>query len=84
MSRPIHVIAREIINVWSPVGNGVNFAAEPYLNAMLTLSDITEDYGLDSAQSILLYGLSNMSSFRGEDARRLKAELKEHLPARFR
>ena len=77
--RPIHEIASEIIATWRTMGKGVNFAAKPYLDAMLSLSDSSEAYGADSGQSVVLYGLSNMSSFRGADARRLKAELKAHI-----
>ncbi|KKN19818.1 hypothetical protein LCGC14_0942020 [marine sediment metagenome] len=84
MPRPIHMIAREIIAVWTPIGKGVNFGAKPYLEAMLTLNDISDNYGLDDGATILLYGLSNMSSFRGSEARTLKAELKEHLPKAYR
>jgi hypothetical protein len=77
--RPIHEIATEIHAVWRKLGKGVNYAAKPYLDAMLSLSDISEAYGADSGRSVVLYGLSNMASFRGADARRLKAELKAHL-----
>lgn len=71
--RPIHVIAREIRRTWKKV----NYGAEPYLNAMLSLEKITDFYGADSAKEIVIYFLSNASTFRGEDAKRLKAELKK-------
>jgi hypothetical protein len=77
--RPIHEIAAEVIAVWRKLGKGVNYAAVPYLDAMLSLSDISEAYGDDSGRSVVAYGLSNMTGFRGADARRLKAELKAHL-----
>ena len=50
------------------------FGAIPYLRALCDGM-----YGHDSAQSIVLYFLSNARTWRGEDARRLKNELKEHL-----
>jgi hypothetical protein len=36
-------------------------------------------YGQDSALSIIAYFLSNATTWRGDDARRLKAELREIL-----
>lgn len=71
--RRLRTIAREIRQLWAKV----NYAAEPYLAAMATLDDITDRYGYDSAQSIVLYFLSNASGFRGPDAKRIKAELRE-------
>ena len=72
--RPIYEIAREIKKVW---GSKVNYAAKPYLDVMFTLTDKTSVYGMDSAKSIVVYFLANASSFRGEDAKRLKDELKQ-------
>jgi len=70
--RPIYEIAREIRRSWNPV----NYAAKPYLDAMTQLSTITEKYGYDSAKSVILYFLSNAASWRGDTAKRIKAELK--------
>ena len=74
--RSISTIAREIEADWSKIGKGVNFAAKPYLNAMKSLDKISDDYGADTGKSVVLYFLSNASSYRGETAKRLKAELK--------
>lgn len=71
MSREIHEIAEEISKEWT----NVHYTAKPYLDAMYSLTDINSQYGLDSAKSIILYFLSNARSFRGDSARRLKAEL---------
>lgn len=76
MSRQINEIAREIAKVWGPK---VNYAAKPYLSAMLQLETLQDNYYQDDARGIVLYFLSNASSFRGEDAKRLKAELKALL-----
>ena len=70
--RPIYEIARDIQKEWKKV----NFAAKPYLQAMLSLNTVADKYGLDSASSIILYFLSNASSFRGTKAKELKNELK--------
>lgn len=75
MTRPISVIAYDIRAAWPKV----NFAAKPYLDAMTCLDRITDKFYMDDADSIILYFLSNASSFRGEEAKALKAELKALL-----
>jgi hypothetical protein len=79
MRRALYTIANEIIAIWSRQGKGIYFGAVPYLRAMATLDSISDNYGADSGESIVAYALSNMTTFKGEDARRLKAELKDHL-----
>ena len=74
--RPIHIIAREIIEDWSKAKGGIYFGAVPYLQAMKTLTSIKEDYYADSAQSVVIYFLANANTWRGEVARRVKKELK--------
>lgn len=76
--RPLYQVAEEIARVW---GSKVNYAARPYLSAMMQMSSISDKFGCDDGRSVVLYFLSNASSFRGEDARRLKAELKQMLAA---
>jgi len=71
--RTLSQIAREIRRDW---GN-VNYAAKPYLDAMSSLNSVNDKYGYDDAKSIVLYFLSNASSYRGENAKRIKAELKK-------
>ena len=71
--RPLYEIAREIRRDW---GAKVNYAAKPYLDAMGTLNKITDNYICDSGESVVLYFLCNANSWRGEVARRVKAELK--------
>ena len=72
MPRPIYEIAADIKTNWK----NVNYAAKPYLDAMFSITTIDEMYFNDTAKSIVLYFLSNAASFRGEDARRIKKELK--------
>ncbi len=74
--RSLNRIASEIRKDW---GAKVNFAAKPYLDAMETLDSMSDSYGCDSAQSIVVYFLGNATSWRGETARRIKAELKGML-----
>ena len=72
MSRPLHTIAKEIRAEWPKV----NYAAEPYLDAMSTLASVDQPYYQDSGKSIVRYFLANAQSWRGEAARRIKLELK--------
>ena len=69
--RAINEIAREIRSTWK----NVYFGAVPYLDAMFSLEKITDKYIDDSGVSVVLYFLSNATTWRGEDARRIKAEL---------
>lgn len=73
MTRPLHEIAREIHADW---GERVYFGARPYLDAMGDLSDVGESYGMDTGRSIVLYFLANATRWKGDVARRVKAELK--------
>lgn len=71
-ARPLYEIANEIRKDWK----NVYFGAKPYLDAMATLTSINDSYGFDSAKIIVLYFLGNASTWRGETAKRIKAELK--------
>lgn len=71
--RPIHEIAREIKKDWGKP----YFGAVPYLDAMSTINDISDNYYADSAKSVVMYFLANAGTWRGETARRIKKELKE-------
>ncbi|MBV9923169.1 MAG: hypothetical protein JOY78_20280 [Pseudonocardia sp.] len=75
--RPLYEIAREITAKWRPV----HFAASPYLRAMRSMTTLEDTYGPgdEPARGIVLYFLSNARTWRGEDARRIKAELKGML-----
>lgn len=70
--RPLYEIAGEIRRDWKKV----YFGAVPYLDAMQSLDSINDNYICDSAKSVVLYFLSNASTWRGETAKRVKAELK--------
>ena len=70
--RPLFEIAKEINKDWK----NVYFGAVPYLNAMYSLNSINDMYGMDTAKSIVIYFLSNATSWRGDTARRIKSELK--------
>ena len=73
--RTLKEIAKEIRSDWKKV----NFGAEPYLEAMETLNSVDDNYYFDDGDSIVRYFLANASSWRGEVAKRVKAELKSML-----
>jgi len=49
------------------------------LEAMLGLETIDSKYGCDDARSIVIYFLGNAGAWRGDVAKRVKAELKNML-----
>ena len=80
--RDLSTIAAEIQRDWSKQGTGVNYAAKPYLSAMHSLSSMKDKYGEDSAHSVVAYFLSNARSWKGDTAKRVKAELKSMLKSK--
>ncbi len=76
--RTISAIAADIADDWKKV----NYAAAPYLAAMFSLSYGDDRYGMDEGASICRYFLCNASTYRGEKAKALKAELKRALATR--
>ena len=74
-ARPLWLIASDIRQHWPRP----YFGALPYIFALRHLSSPDEMYGQDSALSIIAYFLSNATTWRGDHARRLKAELREIL-----
>jgi hypothetical protein len=71
-NRPLSEIAHEVYETWP----WMNYAAKPYLLAMEELDQVTDMFGADSAASIVRYFLANAGAWRGENAKRIKAELK--------
>ena len=70
-------IAREIKQTWK----NVYFGAEPYLQAMAVIDsdDKHAPYMFELVKDIVIYFLANAQTWRGEDARRIKAELKSMI-----
>jgi len=71
--RPLCVIAAEIRRDW----HNVYFGAVPYLRALGEMNQVVDGYHHDSGKSVILYFLSNATSWRGATAKRIKAELKQ-------
>jgi len=68
-------IARLVRRDWAKV----NYAAEPYLDAMGSLESINDPYYQDSGKSVVLYFLANAGSWRGDTAKLVKAELNKRV-----
>lgn len=72
---PVSELAALIRADWAKV----NFGAVPYLDAMRHLNSSNDAYGLDSGKSVIAYFLANASGWRGETAKKVKAELNRRL-----
>lgn len=75
-TRPLAEIVKDIRSDW---GKKMYFGAVPYFKAMESLNSIDENYFFDSGDSVVRYFLSNASTWRGETAKKCKAELKAML-----
>lgn len=73
MNKPIWVYAQEIEESWPKV----SIHARPYLDAMHQLYLPSDTYGYDDARDIVTRFLCNASGWRGEQAKRIKQELRE-------
>jgi hypothetical protein len=71
-TRPLYEVAAEIRHDWKKP----YFGAVPYIQALASLDRVTDSYGMDSGKEIVLRFLSNAGTWRGETAKRVKAELK--------
>lgn len=77
MTRSLNTIAREIKSNWAKP----YFGAVPYLDAMHHIETVHDKYYYDDARSVVLYFLANAGTWKGDVARRIKAELKTMLKA---
>lgn len=75
MNRKLSEIAKDILQHWK----NPYFGAKPYIQAMLLINSAEPNapYLSEPAASIVAYFLANATTFRGEDAKRIKAELKK-------
>lgn len=71
----LYEIAKVVRDNWEKV----NYAAEPYLQAMFELSNVSDSYFLDSGRSVVAYFLANAQSFKGAVAKAVKAELNKRI-----
>ena len=77
--RPLSTIDCDIAQHWSKISYT---AALPYLEILLRLNSIRDvyDYDRTPATTIVRGFLLNSSGWRGDDARRIKQELRGMLP----
>ena len=69
--RPIYQIAEDILADWERP----DYAAAPYIEAMLSLNSMSDKYILDDADEIVQRFLINAGKWRGPVAREIKKEL---------
>jgi hypothetical protein len=74
-SMTVYEIADVIRKDWKKV----YFGAVSYLDAMGTMMNVTSSYGADDGKGIILYFLSNASTWKGPVAKAVKAELKKRI-----
>lgn len=83
--RTFSAIAAEVMNLWrAKYGNNLPWSlkcALPYLQAMLECDTTDKDaaYYVETVESVVIYFLANVTNWRGDYAKRIKAELKSML-----
>lgn len=79
--RPLHAIGREMVPLLRalPDSHMAKWAGLAQAVPLLSLETIKDDYGMDSGQYVVACLLGNISGWRGDDAKRIRAELKAHL-----
>lgn len=83
--RTFSVIAVEVLHLWkTKYGKDLPWSlkcALPYLEAMLECDTTNKDeaYYAETVESVVIYFLANITNWRGDDAKRIKAELKSML-----
>ncbi len=76
--RSLATIAGEIMgSPWYRSNSSIY--ARDYVEAMSRCNKITDQYFADTAESIVRYALANLTTWRGDQARAIKAELKDLL-----
>lgn len=79
LDRPLSDIAREI---WADFkAKPMAYAAEPYIDALYYVDqkDLHGYFGEDKIEYVVIYLLENLGTWRGDVARRVKAELRAAL-----
>ena len=87
MSRSISDIAQDIIHAHVDADKRPPYL-RAYVEPMMYLDRITDNYGADDGEYVVIYALSNLSHWRHPQAKALKDELKtilhEHNPKRYK
>ena len=74
-TRTVSTIAREIKTDWKKP----YFGAVPYLDAMFDIQHLGDKYMFERGDNVVRGFLANAGTWRGENAKRIKAELKAML-----
>ena len=83
--RTFSAIAAEVLNLWkTKYGKDLPWSLKcslPYLEAMIACetTDKNAQYYAETVESVVVYFLANITNWRGDDAKRIKAELKSML-----
>jgi hypothetical protein len=77
-TRSLSEIARAALRDPSLKGSARTFS-KPYLDALLSCQTTSDRYFSDSADMLVRYALENLKTWRGDNARAIKAEFKAHL-----
>jgi len=79
--KPLNQLAAAILTDWkdNPSSAFYRISAKPYVEAMLTMHNCEDYYGMEYGDMIVARALNALHQWRGETARKVKAELNEHL-----
>lgn len=79
--RSLAAIGREMVPLLRalPENHMARWAGLAQAVPLCALEKITDSYGDDSGEYVVACLLGNISGWRGDDAKRIRAELKEHL-----
>ncbi len=79
--RPLNQIGREMVPLLRalPESHMARWAGLAQAEPLRSLETIHDNYFEDSAQYVVACLLGNISGWRGDDAKRIRAELKAHL-----
>lgn len=83
MVRPLNKLAAMALADWGPPGPRprplYQVFSMPYAQAMLSLSKVSDRYGMDDGEDIVLRFLCNAAQWKGSIAKIVKDELHTHI-----
>lgn len=84
--RPLSAIGREMVPLLRalPESHMARWAGLAQAEPLRSLETIHDNYYDDSAEYVVACLLGNITGWRGEDAKRIRAELKAHLAQKKR
>lgn len=84
--RPLSAIGQEMVPLLRalPEGHMARWAGLAQAVPLCSLTSIHDNYFEDSAEYVVACLLGNITGWRGEDAKRIRGELKAHLAQKKR